>query len=348
MLDWFATAQRDLPWRRTRDPYHVWVSEIMLQQTQVATVVPYFSRFMAAFPNLAALAAAEEQQVLRLWEGLGYYRRARQLHRAAQICVERHDGKVPTTAEAVRELPGIGRYTAGAILSIAYGQPQPIVEANTLRVYSRLLGSRGNPYGTTGQQLLWQAAQAILPPRQPGELNQALMELGALVCTPTAPDCPRCPVAALCAARVAGVQLLIPPPKPQPAITALREAAVVVRRRNRVLLVRRGQAGRWAGLWDFPRFELQAASPPEIAVELQHKVRALAAVEIALGETFATLKHGVTRYAITLTCHQARYKSAARGTSPAPEIELRWLEPEELVSYPLNATGRKIAQMVGE
>ena len=209
----------------------------MLQQTQVATVRAYFERFMATLPTLAALAAAEEDQVLRLWEGLGYYRRARQLHRAAKNVVAEHAGRFPRDPAAVRRLPGIGRYTAGAILSIAFDAAEPILEANTVRLLSRLLALRGDPSRAAEQQVLWEAAESLLPRRGAGTFNQALMELGSRVCQPRNPDCPRCPVAMLCPTHHAGLQDRIPARRRKPATEAVREAAVIVRRRGRVLLV---------------------------------------------------------------------------------------------------------------
>ncbi len=196
LMTWFRRSARDLPWRSTRDPYAVWISEIMLQQTQVVTVVGYFERFLAAFPTVVDLAAADEQQVLRLWEGLGYYRRARQLHAAAKIIVAEHQGRFPRDPQQIRDLPGIGRYTAGAIASIAWDAREPILEANTLRVFSRLLGYRGDPTQSRGQQLLWDFSASVLPAKEIGLFNQALMELGSEVCTPRSPLCDRCPVGA--------------------------------------------------------------------------------------------------------------------------------------------------------
>ena len=184
---WYDRHARDLPWRGTRDPYAIWLSEIMLQQTQVETVKPYFQRFLAALPTISALAQADEQQVLRLWEGLGYYRRARQLHQAARRIVVEHDGRFPTDPQSAQRLPGIGRYTAGAILSIAMDQRRPILEANTVRVFSRLLAYDGQTTSSAGQRLLWAAAEAVLPSRDVGRFNQALMELGSEVCRCRAP-----------------------------------------------------------------------------------------------------------------------------------------------------------------
>jgi len=259
---WYADHARDLPWRRTRDPYAIWVSEIMLQQTQVATVEAYFKRFLRAFPTIEALARVEEPAVLRLWEGLGYYRRARQLHRAAKIIMAQHGGRFPDDLDAARKLPGVGRYTAGAVLSIAFDLRAPILEANTTRLFSRLLAYDGQPSSAAGQRLLWAMAEAVLPRRGAGRLNQALMELGGMVCGLGAPRCEACPVAPLCRAHLRGLQTRIPPPKAKRPLEAIHEAAVLIRRRGRVLLVRCGEGGRWAGLWDLPRFAIQADRPP--------------------------------------------------------------------------------------
>lgn len=337
---WYASHARDLPWRRRRDPYAVWVSEIMLQQTQVATVAPYFTRFLRAFPTLPALAAADERQVLRLWEGLGYYRRARQMHQAAQQIVAEHGGRFPAARDAVLRLPGIGRYTAGAILSIAFDAREPILEANTTRLFARLLGYRGDPLAKPGQELLWSLAAAVLPARGAGQFNQALMELGSLVCTPREPRCGECPAAALCAAQCAGLQAEIPPPKAKRNFESRCEAAVVVRRVGRVLVAPCGAAGRWAGLWDFPRFTLQTPSKTLPARQLAAALLDALGVRVRMGAKLLTIKHGVTRFRITLDCFTARYRSGA------PPADARWVAPEELAEYPLSTTGRKIAEQL--
>jgi A/G-specific adenine glycosylase len=343
LLKWFGEHARDLPWRRSRDPYRVWVSEIMLQQTQVATVIPYFERFLAAFPTIADLAAAPEQQELRHWEGLGYYRRARQLHRAAQLIASELKGKFPDDPDEVRRLPGIGRYTAGAILSIAFDQPQPIVEANTQRLYSRLLAYGGDLQNKQGQRLLWDFAAAVLPRRGAGTLNQALMELGALICTPRAPACQACPVAALCRARRDGLQEQIPRPRPKPVIEAVRHAAVVVRRGGKILLRQQRPEERWAGLWDFPRFALEQING-EVDAELSAGVLAQTGVRIGPASPLAVLKHGVTRFRITLECFDAAGLSQ-RGKAIS---ETRWVDVAELDDYPLSTTGRRLADLVAE
>ncbi|NUQ62231.1 MAG: A/G-specific adenine glycosylase [Pirellulales bacterium] len=341
---WYARHARDLPWRRSRDPYAVWISEIMLQQTQVATVKPYFERFLAAFPTIADLAGADEHDVLRLWEGLGYYRRARQLHRAAQVIVGEHQGEFPRDSEAVRQLPGIGRYTAGAILSIAFDARQPILEANTVRLFARLLAYRGQPASSKGTRLLWAMAEAVLPRRNVGLFNQALMELGSEVCAPRSPACERCPVASLCRARAEGAQDGIPLPKPRPVFQSRREVAVVVRRRGRVLLMRCPEGERWAGLWDFPRFEVHSEDASALAGEIVEKTARRVGVRIALGERLTSIRHGVTRFRITLDCYAARHLAGPNGDRGLPQMQ--WLRPDELSEYPLSTTGRKLSKLV--
>jgi A/G-specific adenine glycosylase len=341
---WFRRHARELPWRRNRDPYAVWVSEIMLQQTQVGTVAGYFDRFLAAFPTIEALAAADEDEVLRLWEGLGYYRRARQLHKAARIIVAEHGGTFPTDPEIVRRLPGIGRYTAGAILSIAFDARVPILEANTLRLFSRLLAYNGDSQASAGQQLLWAMAETVLPRRGSGRMNQSLMELGSEVCTARAPRCRQCPVAALCRANQQGRQFDIPRPKVKRAVEVVRQAVVIVRRRGRVLLLRWPAGGRFGRLWDFPRFPLDSVRPADVRRELAENVLALTGVVVAPERLVKTLTHGVTRFRITLECYEAKFLS--NGKSAATTLETRWLRPRELEKCPLSSTGRKLAGLL--
>jgi A/G-specific adenine glycosylase len=341
---WYDRHARDLPWRGTRDPYAIWLSEIMLQQTQVETVKPYFQRFLAALPSIRALAEADEQQVLRLWEGLGYYRRARQLHQAARQIVADHEGRFPCDPQSVQRLPGIGRYTAGAILSMAFDQRRPILEANTVRVFSRLLAYSGQTTSAAGQKLLWAVAEAVLPARDVGRFNQALMELGSEVCRGRAPACEVCPAAGLCYAQLHGLQHEIPRPKPRPQFEEVAEAAVLVRRRGRVLLIQWPEGRRWAGLWDFPRFVVHSEKEAEIQRELVANVRRLTGVTISPGEHRKTLRHGVTRFRITLDCYDAEYVSHNGGGTE--NLVQKWLRPAELEHYPLSSTGRKLARLV--
>ena len=340
LLAWFDTNARDLPWRESCDPYKIWVSEIMLQQTQVATVRSYFSRFVARFPDIQALANADESDVLRQWEGLGYYRRARQLHKAAREIFDKHDGKFPNTFNEVLALPGIGRYTAGAILSIAHDMRLPIVEANTVRLYSRLMAYPDDPRSTSGQKLLWRFAEAILPRARVGDFNQAAMELGAEICTPNQPRCLLCPVAAICPTRQQGLQEQIPVAARRVSYSDLNEIAVVVRRRNEILLRQCGQSERWAGMWDFPRFKNE--SNVNTNRQIATNVEMLTGVEVKPGEKLTTIKHGVTRYRITLDCYLAQRQAGRIRRNAA----CTWTTPSKLNSFPLSVTGRRIAKLL--
>jgi A/G-specific adenine glycosylase len=341
LLSWFRKARRDLPWRRDRDAYRIWVSEIMLQQTTVAAVIPYFERFLAKFPTLADLARASEQDVLRLWEGLGYYRRARDLHRAARLLAEGHASAVPNDPEVLRQLPGFGRYTLGAVLSQAFDRRLPIVEANSLRVLCRLFGRRDDPRRGPGQRWLWQTAEELLPQTHVGDFNQALMELGALVCTPIAPQCTRCPLADDCAARRLGLQEQIPTKPAPPQMTEVNESAIVLRRGDEVLLAQRPEtASRWANLWEFPHGPLIPGETHEQAA--QRLVLELTGMKAALGSELLTLRHGVTRFRITMVCFEATYIGGRYQSTFYRHAE--WLHPEQLASFPVSAPQRRLAR----
>jgi A/G-specific adenine glycosylase len=344
LLPWFRRHGRDLPWRRTRDPYRIWVSEVMLQQTQVVTVIPYFERFLSAFPTLADLAAAGEQEVLRLWEGLGYYRRARDLHRAARVLAAEHSAQVPDDPEVLGRLPGLGRYTRNAVLSQAFDRRLPILEANSQRVLSRLFGRTEDPRRGPARRWLWQAAEALLPARDVGAFNQAVMELGALVCTPAAPRCPECPLAARCQARLLGLQDSIPARAPAQAATRIREVAVVIRRGEQVLLVQRPAAGRWAGLWEFPHVPVNDGETDESAA--LRGTTSLTGVQAELGPELLTLRHGVTRYQITLVCFEAAYQAGTYASDFYTQGI--WVKPEGLNAYPVSAPQRRLARALVE
>lgn len=344
LLAWFGKHARDLPWRRTRDPYRVWLSEVMLQQTTVAMILPRFERFVAAFPTVYDLAVADEQRVLREWEGLGYYRRARGLHAAARQIVAEHGGELPRDVATLMTLPGVGRYTAGAVASFAYDVPAPIVETNTQRVLARLTAFKQPLAAGASQRFLWQTAEALLPNKGAGRFNLALMELGAVVCKPADPECEACPVSMHCAAFAAGLQDKIPKLAAKPKITAVREAAVVVRKNGRVLLRQRPKGERWEGMWDFPRFELASEGPLFVREELVAKVREQTGVAIEPGGLLHTLKHSVTRYRITLDCYAA---SAVGGrVCSTANRPVRWTPSAEVAALPLSVTARKIAALI--
>ena len=339
LLDWFDREQRELPWRATRDPYRIWISEVMLQQTTVTAVVPYFHRFLAAFPDVHALASADEQEVLKLWEGLGYYRRARHLHAAAKILVSDHAGNLPDDVGVWEALPGVGPYILGAVLSQAFDRPLPIVEANSLRVLTRLLGYRGDPREGEGKNWVWAAARQFVPNKRAGDYNQGLMELGAVVCGVTEPTCPACPLSAMCVANREQLQDAIPPKKATKVMTEVAEIGVVIRQGSRVLLCRRpANAGRWQNLWEIPHAERQPGESIETAAI--RIARELTGMEIMVGSELTTIKHTVTRYSITLVCVEASYRSGELG--PGFYTEARWVEPSELGGFPVSSPQRKL------
>src|SRR5688572_16157753 len=282
LLDWYAERRRPLPWRSTRDPYCIWVSEVMLQQTQVATVIGYYERWLRRFPDVAALAAADTEDVLRAWEGLGYYSRARNLQRAAQRIVLEHGGQLPRSVAALLALPGIGRYSAGAIASIAFAADEPAIDGNIVRVFTRLFGLRGDPKRAPLAAGLWQLASALLPAGRAGDFNQALMELGATLCTPRNPRCNACPVRSQCVALAEDRVLEYPEAAPRPVVTQEKRAAAVVWRQGRVLCVRApSSAARWAGMWQFP--DVHVESDMDAGRALEARVLSGTGVRVAAG-----------------------------------------------------------------
>jgi A/G-specific adenine glycosylase len=338
LLAWFDRHRRDLPWRANRDPYRIWVSEVMLQQTTVAAVVPYFHRFLAAFPTLQSLAAADEQQVLKVWEGLGYYRRARHLHAAAKQLLAEH-GTLPDDLGVWAELPGVGRYILGAVLSQAFDRKLPIVEANTLRVLARLFAYLGDPREGEGKAWVWSAAESLLPAKRSGDFNQAMMELGALVCTPASPKCESCPVARFCEAKRTGIVDQIPPPKRMKVVVVVREAAIVIRHGKRFLLCRRSpDATRWQNMWEFPHAELkESEDPAEGAARI---AKELTGLEVSVEDAYLTIRHTVTRHSIEMACFEA-VRRAGRFASPFYS-EGKWVESADLNGYPVGTPQRRL------
>ncbi len=339
LLAWFDKHQRILPWRNDRDPYRVWVSEVMLQQTTVAAVIPFFERFLQTFPSVQALAAADEQAVLKQWEGLGYYRRARHLHAASKRVVAEHGGLLSDDPAVWDSLPGVGRYILGAVLSQAFDLKFPIVEANTLRVLARLFGYRSDPRTGKGKQWVWAAAEAVLPNKRVGDFNQAMMELGALVCTPTSPRCHDCPLSRICEANRLGLQSRIPPKTKPPAPVAVREVAVAIRDKSGLVLVgRRPAKARWAGMWEFPHGEIEPGE--EVVFAAARLVKSLVGLTVIVGSEFAIVTHTFTRFAIRLIGVEAR----AGRRKPKSEFfdELQWIEPKRLAELPASTPQRKL------
>ncbi len=352
LLDWFAANARDLPWRRTLDPYAVWISEVMLQQTQVKTVIPYWERWLGELPDIRSLADAPEDRVLKLWEGLGYYSRARNLQKAAKLLAGTRGGRFPDTADAMTDLPGIGRYTAGAIASIAFDRPSPILDGNVVRVLTRIHALPGDPKSKEVNGRLWQLAEALvveasgLPARRSGAirsagpcsmLNQSLMELGATVCAPRAPRCDLCPVAARCIAGRTGRAEEFPQAKAKAAATERRFVAIVLSRGEKVLVRRRPAGGVNGGLWEFPNEEL---------ADRRADARSVAAAWTGLApDGFIALppvKHTITRYRITVDVFRAEV-----GAKKLPAgVGTTWAGPDELERLALTSAHRRIARQL--
>ena len=342
MLAWYGEHKRDLPWRATRDPYAVWVSEVMLQQTQVATVIPYYQRWMQRFPTVSALAAASEHDVLHAWEGLGYYSRARRLRDGARHVVDHHAGKIPDSVEQLLTLPGIGAYSAGAIASIAFGQAEPAVDGNVARVLCRLFALRGDPARPPLQRELWRLARELVPEREARDFNQALMELGATLCTPrAAPRCDECPLKRECAAHALGVAAELPELKKRALPTEVHAVAGLITRQGRTLVVRLPEsAPRWAGMWQFPTSEVLSGESSDSA--LRRAVRDQVGLEVEVAELVTVVRHGVTRFRITLDAYRCRIRAGrgrARGAS-----EHAWKLASELPELAMPSPQRRIAE----
>ena len=308
LIVWFARNSRDLPWRRTHDPYAIWISEIMLQQTQVKTVIPYFERWMRRLPTLAAFARARPQKVLKLWEGLGYYSRVRHAQAAAQVIMRRHGGRFPRNFDDILALPGIGRYTAGAISSIAFNQPAPILDGNVIRVLSRNFGVEGNPRDKQTNATLWQLARDLvsIDPARCSDLNQSLMELGALVCTPRQMKCAVCPVRKFCFALREDRLAEFPMRPPRAPATERRFMAFVARKQNRYLVRQRPGGAVNAHLWEFPNVEI-AVKEEKDGKDNKHR-----AFQIAQARPICRIRHSITRHRILLEAYHAR----AAGETP--------------------------------
>jgi A/G-specific adenine glycosylase len=316
----------------------------MLQQTQVATVLRYYEPFLHAFPTLRDLARADEQDVLRVWQGLGYYRRARDLHAAARRLVRDHQGDIPDDPAIFGDLPGVGRYMLGAVLSQAYDRRLPIVDANIERVLCRFFGQTEDPRRGTGRRWLWGTAQALLPARRVGDFNQALMELGACVCTNAKPKCVRCPLADGCVAKRRGLHEKLPALAAPPCTVYVQEVAVVLRRGGRVLLVQRPDNGRWAGMWEFPRSALMPAESHDVAA--LRILRDLVGIEGDLADELITVRHTVTKHRITLLCFEARYRGGAYRS--AYYRQGRWMRLHEISKFPLATPQRRIVRALTE
>lgn len=345
LLKWFDSHQRNLPWRECRDPYRIWISEVMLQQTVAATVVPFFERFTKRFPNVKSLAEADLDDVLHLWQGLGYYRRARMLHQAAKQLVSLGYDNLPDDPDVVSELPGLGRYTTNAILSQAFERPVPILEANTFRLLARLFGLLDDPRAKPSEAWLWQAAESLLPQKRPGDFNQALMELGSQICSGSSPSCLICPIHSMCVTNLAGLQSTIPNTTPKAAPTAVQEICVAIENDlGEWLVLRRAPEGRWARMWEFPRLEiLEDEIPTDAALRA---AKELTGLTIQKPQKKTELRHAVTRFKVTLELWAAKTKERIPKLDLTRHSEFAWLKPEQFTTLATATPQRKLMAWV--
>ena len=344
LLNWYRGNRADLPWRRQPTPYRVWLSEVMLQQTQVETVIPYFTRFIGAYPTIEALAAAPLDDVLKLWEGLGYYSRARNLQRAAQIIVREHGSELPSDVGDLLKLPGIGRYTAGAIASIAFGRAAPVLDGNVLRVFTRLLDSDEDISQSATREKFWRIAEDWLPAGDAGDFNQALMELGQRVCRPKNPLCGQCPIHAHCRAWSAGTQHQRPrrakrPPMPHYDVTA----GLIRDERGRLLIAQRPLDGLLGGLWEFPGGKVENGE--SLVACLKRELCEELAINVEVGELFAVVDHAFTHFKITLHAFDCHYLGALPPHDEPQAIGVMcwaWVTEGQLADYSFGKADRMV------
>jgi len=337
LLNWYSQHGRTLPWRDHPDSYAVWVSEIMLQQTRVETVIPYFEKWMNLFPDVSALANASEQDVLNAWEGLGYYSRARNLHKAAKIVAEKFNGKLPRDLTDLRSLPGIGRYTVGAIASMAFGMDEPTLDGNLRRVFARLFDVSEFADSPAGEKILWKLAAQNMPKGQVGDYNQALMDLGATICIPKNPRCLLCPLMKICESRKNGTQDVRPVLKPKKAVPRHVYVAAVIVQRGRVLLAQRPSKGLLGGMWEFPNSRVNA----DPAKELIKVINAAYKLRVEKKDALGVIQHAYTHFKVTVHVFRC-------DCDPIPKNKsLKWVRVSELNNYPMGKVDRQIARLVG-
>ena len=335
LLAWYRAAHRSLPWRGEADPYRIWVSEIMLQQTQVETVIPYYARWLERFPTVQRLAQASEREVLALWEGLGYYSRARNLRRAARRVIDEHDGQLPRTMNGLLDLPGIGRYTAAAIASLAFGADTAVLDGNVKRVLARAFDFQGDVKSSRGEKELWALAQSLAPTGHTGEYNQAIMDLGATVCTPRAPRCEVCPVMDMCAAKKLGVQLLRPIPRARAPLPRRAQVAGLILKRGRVLILQRDE-NLLGGLWAFP------SAKGKTRAQLKKAIQENWRLEIEVGPCAQILTHTFSHFHLTVRAFACEWQSGALPRGSAA----RWARIAELGDYPMGKVDREMARFL--
>jgi A/G-specific adenine glycosylase len=346
LLAWYRDNQRTLPWRGPLlgDAYAVWVSEIMLQQTRVETVIPYFERWMRLFPDVRTLAGASEQDVLNAWEGLGYYSRARNMHKAAKLVVDQHNGELPRDLDELRKLPGIGRYTVGAIASIAFNMDVSALDGNIKRVYARLFDVNEPADSPVGEKILWKLADENILKGQAGDYNQALMDLGAMICVPKNPRCLICPVMKLCKARQNGTQEQRPVMKPKKDVPHYVQVAGVIIKRGRVLLVQRPSKGLLGGMWEFPNGRVSGDPAKGLAKALKTgyklRLRVKRGANIENKKGLGVVQHAYSHFTVTV------YPFECELLSMSKDKNLKWVSMKELDDYPMGKIDRQIAHRI--
>jgi len=343
LLAWYRRNRRDLPWRRTHDPYRIWVAEVMLQQTQVPTVLPYYRRFLRRFPTVRALESAPEQTVLKVWQGLGYYRRAMNLRRAARTIVRDHGGRVPADPAVFAALPGVGRYTAGAVLSIAFGVPLAALDGNAARVIVRWFAVTDCIDKARVRRALWETAASLVPKRLPGNWNQAVMELGSRICTPRGPRCPACPVRGECLAYERGLQENIPVRRARRKVPHIEVGVGIVWRGRRVLICKRRREAMLGGLWEFPGGKRDPGETIQQCVRRELKEEC--DLQVTVGRHMVDVMHAYSHLRVTLRCYHA---TAAPGRARCLGCDdLRWVRPSEIARFPLPVADVKILEALG-
>ena len=336
LLNWYRQHSRSLPWRGYSDPYAVWVSEIMLQQTRVETVIPYFKKWMEQFPTINKLAEATERDVLNTWEGLGYYSRARNLHKAAKSVVEQHGGELPRDLNELGNLPGIGRYTVGAIASIAFNMDEPALDGNLRRVYARLIDLSEPADSPAGEKILWDLAREHLPKGQAGDYNQALMDLGATICLPKNPRCASCPLLEFCMAHANGTQEERPVLKPKKKLPRYINAMGVIIEDGKVLLSRRPSKGLLGGLWEFPNARVDEGPAEGLESVLEKEYR----LKVQRGKALGIVHHAYTHFRVTVHAYRSELVTMPENQN------LKWVKLKELDDYPMGKVDRQIARML--
>ena len=338
LLQWFKNNGRKLPWRETCDPYAIWVSEIMLQQTQISTVIPYYQRFLKTFPTVKDLARANLSKVLKVWEGLGYYSRARNLHQASRVIAKDFHRKIPDNPKDLLGLPGIGRYTAGAILSIAFDKKAAILDGNVKRVLSRLFAIWGNSGERKTEEFLWQTSESLVPEKHPGAFNQALMDLGSMICVPKGPQCLRCPIQRFCKGKASGDPERYPSRKIRKPIPHIEALSAVIVKDGKVLLKRRVAKGLLGGLWEFPNWKIEGKRKFRMGLKIRNHIKKEMGMDVEVREPLGIFQQTFSHFKLALHVY---FCKATNDVGQA-----RWVSVPKLNLFPMSRIHRRIADLL--